>query len=165
MGLRRAFAAGQLVLEVDALGRHELVAREELLQREVAPVHQGVDLLHAGGLHVHHELVEHLGGDAEVAEVRMHAQGVDGRGAVGNAELAEEHVTHDEAGHLAVDFADDGGVDVGRAVENPGDLALVVFLARLAGGEGIDGDDRIQVALAQHAQHSFLIRHFFPPLT
>ena len=136
---------------------------EEFFEREIVPVHQRVDLLHPGCLHVHHELIEHFGGDTEVAELGIHTQGIYGGGRVGNAEFAEKYVAHDEADHLAVDFTNNRGVYVRVPVQDAGDLAFVVFAPRFFRSKGVNGNDGVQIPLAQYAHDSFLIRHFIPP--
>ena len=93
----------------------------------------------------------------------MNAQRVDGRRRIGNAEFTEKYVAHDKADDLAVDLADDRGIDVGILVQDAGNLALVVLASRFFRCESVDRDDGIQIPLPQHAHYSFLIRHFIPP--
>jgi hypothetical protein len=88
--------------QVDGLGGDELVHAEEMCQRRIVPVDQGVYFLHAKTSQMRHEFIDQLRADSPMPAIGVNTDGIQGCLFMEDAEFSHIEFPHDKTHHRSV---------------------------------------------------------------
>ena len=155
-GVRLRSARADVEIEAETRRGREPLVLEEPDQIRAVPAHFGAQRGDTEAEEIRAQLLEQRAGHVTAAEIRMHAEHVEHRHRLGDAELAVVHACEHEPDDAAVELRDQRQGDTGVGERLP-QLHVQEFRAAAADTSRVDAHDGRFVAVAQGAHHEIFV--------